>query len=118
MRLFEFTNAQEQLALLRIIIDNTWQAIEQQAAQQARAAAERAAAKPKRKSSSTSVKPLPIAKPPAAKSSTSKPAVKPTVAKPNTAPIQPKAAVKPISTVKLPTTAQSAASTAKMGSAT
>lgn len=47
MRLYEFTNAQEQLALLRIIIDNTWQAIEQEAAQQARAAAHKAASKPK-----------------------------------------------------------------------
>lgn len=47
MRLYEFTNAQEQLALLRVIIDNTWQAIEHEAQQQARAAAQRAAHKPK-----------------------------------------------------------------------
>lgn len=38
MRLFEFTNAAEQLALLRTIIDNTWRAIEQQAQQQRQAA--------------------------------------------------------------------------------
>lgn len=50
MRLYEFTNAQEQLALLRVIVDNTWQAIEHEAQQQARAAAERAAHKPKRSS--------------------------------------------------------------------
>ncbi|MCX7235361.1 MAG: hypothetical protein NTY26_18600 [Burkholderiales bacterium] len=47
MRLYEFTNAQEQLALLRVIVDNTWQAIEHEAQQQARAAAQRAAHKPK-----------------------------------------------------------------------
>lgn len=116
MRLFEFTNAQEQLALLRVIIDNTWQAIEQQAAQQARAAAERAAAKPVRKPASTSVKPLPVTKLPAAKPKVDKSAVKPIVVKPNTAPIQPKAPVKPISTVKLPTSAQAGVNTAQMGS--
>ena len=47
MRLYEFTNAQEQLALLRVIVDNTWQAIEHEAQQQARAAAQKAASKPK-----------------------------------------------------------------------
>jgi hypothetical protein len=34
MRLYEFANAEEQLALLRTIIDNTWTAIAQQADQQ------------------------------------------------------------------------------------
>ena len=34
MRLYEFTNAEEQLGLLRVIIDNTWTAISQQAKQQ------------------------------------------------------------------------------------
>lgn len=41
MRLYEFANAQDQLALLRTIIDNTWTAIAQQAAEQQRAEAER-----------------------------------------------------------------------------
>jgi hypothetical protein len=41
MRLYEFANAEEQLALLRTIIDNTWTAITQQAAEQQRAEAER-----------------------------------------------------------------------------
>jgi len=41
MRLYEFANAEEQLALLRTIIDNTWTAIAQQAAEQQRAEAER-----------------------------------------------------------------------------
>lgn len=45
MRLFEFANAKEQLGLLRIIIDNTWAAIAQQAAEQQRAEAEREAQK-------------------------------------------------------------------------
>ena len=43
MRLYEFTNAQEQLGLLRIIIDNTWTAIAQQAKQQKEAEAQRKA---------------------------------------------------------------------------
>ena len=34
MRLYEFTSAEEQLGLLRVIIDNTWAAIAQQAKQQ------------------------------------------------------------------------------------
>jgi hypothetical protein len=41
MRLYEFANAEEQLALLRTIIDNTWTAIAQQAAEQQRAEAQR-----------------------------------------------------------------------------
>jgi hypothetical protein len=72
MRLFEFTNAQEQLALLRVIVDNTWRAIEQEAELQARAAAQKAANKPKRSSAGkdSSIKtaaaipvPKPMAKP-------------------------------------------------------
>jgi hypothetical protein len=43
MRLYEFTNAEEQLGLLRIIIDNTWTAIAQQAKQQRDAEAQRKA---------------------------------------------------------------------------
>jgi hypothetical protein len=43
MRLYEFANAEEQLALLRTIIDNTWTAIAQQAAEQQRAEAQRKA---------------------------------------------------------------------------
>jgi hypothetical protein len=41
MRLNEFANAEAQLALLRIIIDNTWAAIAQQAAEKKRQDAER-----------------------------------------------------------------------------
>ena len=64
MRLYEFTNAQEQLALLRVIVDNTWQAIEHEAQQQARAAAQKAASKPKDGRSATGK--MPSVKPAAA----------------------------------------------------
>ncbi len=43
MRLYEFADAEAQLALLRTIIDNTWTAIEQQAEQAKRVDAERKA---------------------------------------------------------------------------
>ena len=43
MRLYEFADAEAQLALLRTIIDNTWTAISQQAEQEKRAKAERKA---------------------------------------------------------------------------
>ena len=43
MRLYEFADAEAQLALLRTIIDNTWTAITQQAEQQKRVDAERKA---------------------------------------------------------------------------
>ena len=43
MRLYEFADAEAQLALLRTIIDNTWTAIAQQAEQQKRMDAERKA---------------------------------------------------------------------------
>lgn len=43
MRLYEFADAEAQLALLRTIIDNTWTAIAQQAEQKKRADAERKA---------------------------------------------------------------------------
>jgi hypothetical protein len=48
MRIYEFTNAEDQLALLRLIIDNTWSAIQTQANQQkAHRIAQAAKAKPK-----------------------------------------------------------------------
>jgi hypothetical protein len=43
MRLYEFADAEAQLALLRLIVDNTWTAIAQQAEQQKRIDAERKA---------------------------------------------------------------------------
>jgi hypothetical protein len=70
MRLYEFADAEAQLALLRTIIDNTWTAIEQQAEQQKRVDAERKAQakiKPRSKKSSkgTSIRiPTPKQPPP------------------------------------------------------
>jgi hypothetical protein len=55
MRLYEFADAEAQLALLRTIIDNTWTAIAQQAEQQKRVDVERKAQaklKPRAKKSS------------------------------------------------------------------
>jgi hypothetical protein len=43
MKINEITNAEDMLALWKLISDNTWSAIQQQAAQQAREKAERAA---------------------------------------------------------------------------
>ena len=62
MRLREFANAEEQLELLRVIIDNTWAAIAKQAAEQRKAEQERriAAAKvPRSRRGSSSVTPIP-----------------------------------------------------------
>ncbi len=68
MRLYEFADAEAQLALLRTIIDNTWTAIAQQAEKQKRLDAERkaqATLKPRSKKSSkgTSIR-IPTPKPP------------------------------------------------------
>lgn len=63
MRLREFTNAEEQLELLRVIIDNTWAAIAKQAAEQRKAEQERRIAAAKvprsRRGGSASVTPIP-----------------------------------------------------------
>jgi len=63
MRLREFANAEEQLELLRVIIDNTWAAIAKQAAEQRKAEQERriAAAKVPRskRGGSSNVTPIP-----------------------------------------------------------
>ena len=70
MRIYEFADAEAQLGLLRIIIDNTWLAIAQQAEQERRAEAERKAQaklKPRAKKSrsGTSIRmPNPPAPPP------------------------------------------------------
>ena len=63
MRLREFANAEEQLELLRVIIDNTWAAIAKQAAEQRKAEQERRIAAAKvprsRRGGSASVTPIP-----------------------------------------------------------
>jgi hypothetical protein len=47
MKMFEVTNAQDQLALLRLIIDNTWTAIKQQADAEAKHKVNKRIPKPK-----------------------------------------------------------------------
>jgi hypothetical protein len=62
MRLNEFTSAEEQLGLLRVIIDSTWTAIAQQAEAEAKQKAERAAARKstsKRGAGRGTAKPIP-----------------------------------------------------------
>jgi len=60
MKIKEVTNPEEQLGLLRVIIDNTWSAIKQQADTQARQKVAQPAPKSKAKSSKAS-KPAPYA---------------------------------------------------------
>jgi hypothetical protein len=106
MRLYEFTNAEEQLALLRTIIDNTWTAIAQQAAEQQRAEAERksqAKLKPRGKKRGKGGKvhipspPSPLPKKPNAntKPQAPSPSNPPTQAHPNATAQQPTAYPKP-----------------------
>jgi hypothetical protein len=62
MRYLEFANAQDTLALWKMISDNTWAAIAQQAEAEAKQKAERAAARKspsKRGSSKSTAKPVP-----------------------------------------------------------
>jgi hypothetical protein len=62
MRIYEITDAQGQLELLRTVIDNTWTAIAQQAEQEKRAEAERKAqAKLKRSSEDSLYERSPLA---------------------------------------------------------
>lgn len=106
MRLYEFANAEEQLALLRTIIDNTWTAIAQQAAEQQRAEAQRksqAKLKPRGKKRGKVGKvhiPIPPSPPPKKPNANAKPQVSstsnpPTQAHPNATAQQPTAYPKP-----------------------
>lgn len=79
MRIFEITSPEEQLGLLRLIIDNTWSAIASQAQQHRQNAAPRQAPsapkadeKPKRKDKVATPKKLPIMQRPPALSPPSK----------------------------------------------
>ncbi len=72
MRFNEFSNAQDQLALVRLIFDNTWAALAQQAEEQRRA---KTLAKPPKKSKRISKPKIPA--PP--KPKPPKPIAKPTV---------------------------------------
>ena len=62
MRINEIASAEEQLGLLRIIIDNTWQAVKQQADSEARQKATQS--KPIKPKTIPKVKPAPMAAPP------------------------------------------------------
>lgn len=97
MRLYEFASAEEQLALLRLIIDNTWSAISQQAEQEKRAKEAKkakAALKPKNKRGGKSAKamPLPIVPAPVKKP---KPLASPTQPPANPTQLQPQPSPKP-----------------------
>ena len=79
MRLYEFTNAEEQLKLLQLIFDNTFSTIRQQADQQARMKAEQSrVAKLKPKRSTKSLPSIKVASPPKPPTKPSKPTVNPT----------------------------------------
>jgi len=100
MRLYEFTNAEEQLKLLQLIFDSTFSTIRQQAEQQAREKAEQsrlAKLKPKRKSSIKS-KSLPSIK----VSASPKPPTKPTPTQPLAKSSQPPSTL-PSNTTQPPT---------------
>lgn len=73
MRLFEIADAAEQLALLRLIFDNTWTAIAQQAEQQRIESAKRAAATKQKPRRTKARKVGRIAKPPLPSSPAKKP---------------------------------------------
>jgi len=76
MRLYEFTNAEEQLKLLQLIFDNTFSTIRQQAEQQARMKAEQSrVAKLKPKRSTKSLPSIKVAIPPKPPTKPSKPTV-------------------------------------------
>ena len=62
MRMNEIASAEEQLGLLRLIIDNTWTAIKQQADSEARQKATQS--KPIKVKSVSKAKPAPMAAPP------------------------------------------------------
>jgi hypothetical protein len=87
MRIYEVTDAQGQLELLRTVIDNTWGAIAQQAEQERRAEAERKAQAKLKPRSRKAVKapyaspPLPLKKPQPL--TANKPTPNPTPANPN-----------------------------------
>ena len=71
MRIVEFASAQEQMALLKLIFDKTWETLGAQAKQQAQAKAnQQRAAKPTTKRKGLRGAATPIPKPPAPKTPT------------------------------------------------
>lgn len=86
MRIVEFASAQEQMTLLKLIFDKTWEALGTQAKQQAQAKAnQQATAKPTAKRKGQRRASTPIPKPPAPKALTpnkTNHTLKPALAKP------------------------------------
>lgn len=74
MRFNEFSNAQDQLALVKLILDNTWAALAQQAAEQK---SEKALPKPPKKSKRIAKPNIPAPPKPKPPKPIAKPAVKP-----------------------------------------
>lgn len=107
MRFREFADTEEQLALLRLIVDNTWNALEQHAMEQRRVAVGRQPAKGKRRI----VKRRRLAQQPRnfrmpqpkliPKKSVKPAPKKPVAAKPKPQPLQHKTAIKPIAAFSL-----------------
>jgi hypothetical protein len=102
MRFNEFTNEDEQLSLLRLIVDNTWAALEQHAMEQRRVVekSKPRKAKPKRVRA-RKLKPLPVSR-----NVSRTPQRKPQLAKPKQVkqmplPLQHKSAIKPIKAFSL-----------------
>ena len=86
MKVKEVTNPEEQLALLRVIIDNTWGAIKQQADTYAKQKAQQPVAKPKKRGANPkpipyAAKPPPLPKPRAAYPPKPQPVMKSTIGK-------------------------------------
>ena len=86
MKVKEVTNPEEQLALLRVIIDNTWGAIKQQADTYAKQKAEQPVTKPKKRGANPkpipyAAKPPPLPKPRAAYPPKPQPVMKSTIGK-------------------------------------
>ena len=107
MRFREFADTEEQLALLRLIVDNTWNALEQYAMEQRRATVQRQPAKGKRrivKRSKLAQQPrnFHMPAPKLIPKKSVKPAPKkPVAAKPKPQPLQHKSAIKPIKAFSL-----------------
>ena len=79
MRFFEMASAQEQLALWRLISDNTWAAVEQQASEEAaRKAQQKPIAKVGKKSAALKITPKPAMRLPTPTRTPTPPAQKPT----------------------------------------
>ena len=99
MRLFEFADAEAQVALWKLISDSVWAAIETERAEQARAAAQKAATKPKRTARPKTVRhvsvtlpasPKPKAQPKKTAAKSKEKAASPTTAQPQKQQSQPK----------------------------